>query len=91
MYARYYWDYGDGRVYYFPDTEGTVYNLTGGIIYNNTRVLLDLPQNKKSLTIGLEPNSEAVNIIVSNRIATINGDHVNLSLTVWDRCWSRCT
>lgn len=85
-----YWDYGEGRVYYLPDTEGEVYNLTGGIIYNNTRILLDLPQNKAQLIIGLEPEANASNIIVVNRLAMTENAYMNISLTLWERCTGVC-
>lgn len=84
------WDYGDGIVYYFPDTEGIVYNISGDPIYNNTRILLDLPTNRQNIVIGLEPDENATNIIVSERIASIEDESVDLKLTLWERCWRRC-
>ncbi len=86
-----YWDYGEGRVYYLPDTEGEVYNLTGGLMYNNTRILLDLPQNKAQLIIGLEPESNASNIVVVSRLGLIDNDYMNISLTLWEHCTGVCT
>jgi len=85
-----YWDYGNGRIYYLPDTEGDIYNISGGLKYNNTRVLLDLPQNKAQLTIGLEPELNASNIIVVSRLALINGFYINISLTLWEHCTGVC-
>ena len=85
-----YWDYGNGRVYYFPDTEGEIYNLTGGIMYNNTRVLLDLPQNRPHLIFGKLPLANASNIVVVNRIATVGERYVNLSLSLWEQCTGVC-
>lgn len=86
-----YWNYGEGRVYYFPDTEGQIYNLTGGIMYNNTRVLLNLPQNKPTLVFGKEPLANASNIVVVSRLATVGQFYVNVSLTLWEHCTWRCT
>lgn len=85
------WNYGSGIVYYFPDTEGIVYNITGDPIYNNTRILLDLPVNRQDLIIGLEPDENATNIIISERVAAIEDEYVKLTLTLWERCWRMCS
>ncbi len=80
-----FFDYGQGRVYYVPDTEGEVYNQTGGVKYNDVRFILNLPEQKATLNMGFYPQTDATSIVINNRIALVENEYTNITLMLWER------
>ncbi len=76
------WDHGNGKVYYMPDTEGEILDENGTFKYNNTQVTLKLPQLKKSLVIGKLPQN-ATTVVLDHRIALYENNTVNITVGVW--------
>ena len=81
-----YFYYGSGKVYYLPDTQGTISLANGTQKYNNTRIALNLPKIIGNITFGFSPQN-ASNIVVIQRRAYLDDNRdVNITLRVWQPC-----
>jgi len=86
--------YGTGTVYYYPYSIGVVYNSTGGIKFNNTRAILNLPSADSSIfSIGINPGVSSINateIVKVSRVVLID-DQGQLKQSVLDfYLWKKC-
>ncbi|MBI2135623.1 hypothetical protein HYU06_00970 [Candidatus Woesearchaeota archaeon] len=81
-----YFDYGSGRVYYIPDTEGNIEFANGTQKYDNTRIALTLPKPISNATFGYAPQN-ASNVVVIQRRAYLDDNRkINVTLRVWQKC-----
>lgn len=53
--------------------------------------LLISAENLTQISVGLEPELNSSNIIVSQRKALLNSSIANITLFLWERCWRGCT
>ncbi|MBW2971003.1 hypothetical protein KY320_02480, partial [Candidatus Woesearchaeota archaeon] len=67
------------------DTEGSVYNSTGFLKFDNARITLKLPTVKFPFSVGLPPDPDSPNIFVENRFTLLEDELVNVSLFLWER------
>src|SRR3989338_6359457 len=81
-----YLDYGSGRVYYIPDTEGNIEFANGTEKFDNTRIALTLPNPISNATFGYPPQNASNVVVVQRRAYLDDNRDINVTLKVWQRC-----
>lgn len=81
-----YLDYGSGRVYYIPDTEGNIKFANGTEKYDNTRIALSLPKPISNATFGYLPLNASNIVVVQRRGYLDDNREINITLKVWQKC-----
>ena len=86
-----YWDYGAGRVYYIPDTEGEVSLPNGTITHTDLRSILALysvaesgyEANNTRLVVGREPVNASEVVVVSLPVLIEDDEDAQISVRTW--------